>query len=66
MTIQEKQDFERFLKESFENDVCIRELRLSDDELHYLKELMPKAEAIEIPGSVCQDGKRWYEIKLHM
>ncbi len=63
MTIQKKKDFEWFLKESFENGISTRELRLSDDELQYLKELMPNADIREMPDSYCSDGKRWYEVK---
>lgn len=64
MTIQEKRSYERFLKDSFQSDIFKRELRLTDDELHYLLELMPRASVIEMPDSVCHDGKRWYEVSL--
>lgn len=63
MNNQKKKDFERFLKESFENGISTRELRLSDDELQYLGELMPKAEVREMSDAVCSDGRRWYEVK---
>lgn len=66
MTIQEKKNFESFLKKSFEDDIYIRELRLSDDELQCLRELMPKADTRAMPDSDCSDGKRWYEVKLHI
>lgn len=33
MTNEEKRSYEKFLLESFENDISIKELRLSDDEL---------------------------------
>jgi hypothetical protein len=62
MMIQEKMEFIRFLEKSFENDINIRELRLSDDELRYLKELMPRADVREMPDADCSDGKRWYEV----
>lgn len=64
MTSQEKRRFERIFLESFENDISVRELRLSDEELQHLGEFIPRAEIREMPVPVCSDGKKWYEVSL--
>jgi hypothetical protein len=62
MTNEKMKQFEQFLLESFENDITIRELRLSEEELSYLKKFFPRAIVRIMPYEVCEDGKRWYEV----
>jgi len=57
-------EFHRFLQDSFRDDTYSRELRLSPDELEYVKKVYPRAEIREMDSWVYEDGKRWYQIHL--
>ncbi|AXI09727.1 hypothetical protein CV093_13455 [Oceanobacillus sp. 143] len=63
MKQQDKQKFDSFLKESFKNDVVVRELRLSDPEVGYLQQSFPNAEISSISKNKQQD-KQWYKVTL--
>ncbi|RDW21531.1 hypothetical protein [Oceanobacillus chungangensis] len=63
MNQQEKRLFDLFIKESFNNDVLVRELRLSDAEVVYLQQSFPNAEISCIATTKPQE-KRWYKVKL--
>lgn len=57
--------FEQFLSDSFRDGVAVRELRLSHEEVQYIKNSYPKA---KINPCVQQDDaadRRWYEICLY-
>lgn len=54
--------FEEFLWDSFRNGQNMRELRLSQDELSYLKARYPLASYSR--DSQEEDGKNWYVITL--
>jgi hypothetical protein len=56
--------FEEFLNESFRDGISCRELRLSAEELAYVKVKYPLATIIESPSDVSPDGKSWYEVAL--
>jgi hypothetical protein len=64
VTGKERERFEAFLEESFDNDIIVRELRLSADEKEYLLGRFPKAHLTRMPGNGFDDGKEWYEVKL--
>ncbi len=54
--------FEEFLWDSFREGGTVRELRLSQDELSYLKGRYPIASCQEAGAS--HEGKAWYQITL--
>jgi hypothetical protein len=63
MTSVEMMEFESFLLESFGEGVYKRELRLSIEQLEYLKGKYPSAACKELSLGYADD-KRWYEINL--
>jgi hypothetical protein len=56
--------FEDFLIESFRDGVSRRELRLSAEELAYVKVKYPLATIEDLSSDVSKDGKSWYEVVL--
>jgi hypothetical protein len=56
--------FEEFLNESFRDGISCRELRLSAEELAYVKVKYPLATIKGLPSDVSADGKSWYEVSL--
>ena len=64
MTIDEIRNIETFLSESFEDGVCYRELRLSDDEVEYIKENYPRISLKKESINVESDGKSWFKVRL--
>ncbi|RDW16376.1 hypothetical protein CWR48_17180 [Oceanobacillus arenosus] len=60
---QDKMRFDNFLKESFKNDVLVRELRLSRPEVDYLQQSFPNA-AISCLTTNNQQEKHWYKVEL--
>ena len=55
--------FEEFLLESFGDGISCRELRLSAEELAYVKVKYPSA-TISLLSDTSADGKSWFEINL--
>lgn len=64
MKIKEVEKFEEFLQESFEGGIVFRELRLSTEEISYLREEYPKFDLNEMTDTECSDGKVWMEVRL--
>jgi len=64
MTKDQIQEFEFFLWDCFKGESRIKELRLSQEEILYLKSKYPNAVITEIPGSECSDGKLWFKVAL--
>ena len=56
--------FAEFLSESFRDGVSFRELRLSIDEVDYLKRRYPKASVKKSPTREYSEDKSWYEVNL--
>ncbi len=56
--------FETFLLDSFADGIQYRELRLSKQEVHYVKGLFPDAKVEPSQTSTSADGKKWYEVRL--
>lgn len=56
--------FKQFLLDSFGDGVYVRELRLSHEELGYVKTIFPNAEVHICPDSESADGKQWYNVHL--
>jgi hypothetical protein len=56
--------FKEFLQESFGDGILFRELRLSNEELAYVKEKFPRARITKSHANEQLDGKAWYEISL--
>ena len=65
MTSSEAKKFEEFLSESFREGVRFRELRLSNDEIEYLRKTYPKISLKKICTTEYTDGKCWYEVRLY-
>jgi len=55
--------FDKFLKDSFKDDIVTRELRLSDYEVNHIQQSYPNAN-ITILVNDKVPGKNWYEVKL--
>lgn len=56
--------FERFLFESFQEGIFLRELRLSEKEVARLKKLYPAAEIKPTSTGGAVLRKSWYEVNL--
>ena len=56
--------FEEFLLESFGDGISCRELRLSAEELAYVKVKYPRAMIKSLLSDISEDGKSWYEVAL--
>lgn len=56
--------FEMFLQESFALEKTYRELRLSVDEVGYIRNKYPGASITRTSSKEDLDGKVWYEINL--
>lgn len=57
-------EFKDFLLESFSNGIAVRELRLSEEEVHYIQNMYPQAKLKKDESSTSKDGRAWYEISL--
>lgn len=57
-----KEQFEEFLLESFQDGRSVRELRLSDEEANYIKIKIPRAKFTELEDSDLRSVKRWYKV----
>ncbi|OLS41288.1 hypothetical protein [Bacillus sp. MRMR6] len=64
MSANKSVKFEDFLQESFEDGIKLRELRLSSEELLYVKEKFPGAVIKSASTQEDLDRKAWYEINL--
>ncbi len=59
-----RDQFENFLRDSFGNGVVVRELRLSDVEVEYMKANYPMASLRKTGEQESTDGRYWYEISF--
>ena len=57
--------FDSFLHESFKEEPLYIELRLSDKEIEYIKEIYPKAKFKKMPDYDCNDEKNWYIVSFN-
>ncbi len=64
MAVSEAERFEVFLKGSFEEGINVRELRLSDQEVEFVKKNFPEASLKKQQMEDSSDGKFWFEITL--
>ncbi|SDK66872.1 hypothetical protein [Natronincola ferrireducens] len=64
MTPNEIKRLEEFLEDSFGAGVYFRELRLSNEEMEYVKRKYPRAELKKCVTRECSDGKIWWEVNL--
>lgn len=64
LTKDEIKAFDEFLRDSFKGGVFGRELRLSGDEVEYLKDQFPRARLEAISSRNSGDGKLWYMVEL--
>jgi len=60
---REIKNFECFLADSFKEGNMLRELRLSEKEIEYLKKKYPRAALRELAATQDQSDERvWYEV----
>lgn len=59
-----KKKFDKFLMDSFSEGIYCRELRLSNEEIEYLKKKYPKASLKKFSTDEYDDGKTWWEVNL--
>lgn len=64
MTPKQVEKLEKFLTESFGEGIYTRELRLSYEEMEYLKKLYPKASVEKSSLKESSDEKLWWEVNL--
>lgn len=64
MKAEEVKKIEEFLQESFEDGIVFRELRLSIEEISYLRKEYPRFNLNEMHDIECSDGKVWMEVRL--
>jgi len=64
MVSNNAEKFAEFLSESFRDGVSFRELRLSIEEVDYLKKRYPKASVKKSPIRQYAEEKSWYEVNL--
>lgn len=64
MVTNQAEKFAEFLSESFRDGVSFRELRLSMEEVDYLKKRYPKASVKKSPARQYAEDKSWYEVSL--
>lgn len=60
--ISHKDEFDKFLLESFKDGRSVRELRLTQEEANYIKLKIPKAKFKKIPDNVNKSPKQWYVV----
>ncbi|MUV39296.1 hypothetical protein JNUCC1_03172 [Lentibacillus sp. JNUCC-1] len=59
----DKHSLNDFLFDSFYNGAPRRELRLSEEEIHYIRKRFPKIKCTPIQDAIHSD-KQWYTISL--
>lgn len=65
MSRQSYKKFDEFLLESFKDGACIRELRLTNEELKYVQLKFPKSKVTKIPETTDRTPKKiWYEVRI--
>lgn len=64
MSPKQMKSFEKFLSDSFGDGIYYRELRLSSEEIEYLKKKFPKATIKRCEAAESADDKEWWEINL--
>lgn len=64
MTVKDIKRLENFFLSSFEKENCFRELRLSDQEVDYIKKNFPSIYVKKCENTDCPDGKSWWEISF--
>lgn len=64
MSPSEIEKFERFLEDSFREGMYSRELRLSNEELEYIKKKYPRAILKRCETRAISEEKAWWEINL--
>jgi hypothetical protein len=64
MVTNKAEKFAEFLSESFRDGVSFRELRLSVEEVDFLKRRYPKASVKKSPARHYSEEKSWYEVNL--
>lgn len=64
MTSDQVEKFNKFLSESFEEGLSCRELRLSEEEMEYIKKIYPRVSFKKIASKEHSDRRVWFEVKL--
>lgn len=57
---------DEFLLDSFRDGACVRELRLTNEELKYVRLKFPKSKVKKIPETADRTpSKKWYEVRIN-
>lgn len=64
MTSKEIERFEDFLLDTFKDGILFKELRLSNEEIAYIKKKYPKVNLKKCEMIPSRDGKSWWEVAL--
>ncbi|MBP2078896.1 hypothetical protein [Oceanobacillus polygoni] len=65
LKLNQNEAFESFIKDSFKNGTYLRELRLSESEVEYVKTTFPNASISVISKTETNlSVKKWYEVNL--
>ncbi|WP_099158935.1 hypothetical protein [Virgibacillus ndiopensis] len=66
MKLKQRDYFDEFLTESFNDDIHHRELRLSSNEIELVRKKYPKATIKESTSNQSVDEKKWYDVTIHL
>ncbi len=61
MSVKAIEDVIGFIEESFSGGRASRELRLSREEIEYIRRIYPRLSLKEMHKGFCDDGKLWVE-----
>lgn len=65
MNRQNDKKFDEFLSDSFRDGACVRELRLTNEEVKYVRLKFPRSEVTTIPETADRTPKKkWYEVRI--
>ena len=66
MDRQKDTKLDEFLLDSFKDGACVRELRLTNAELKYVRLKFPKSQVTKIPEIADRTPKKkWYEVRIN-
>ncbi|WP_430789905.1 hypothetical protein VBD025_05080 [Virgibacillus flavescens] len=65
MSLRGDKRFDEFLADSFKDGTCVRELRLTNAELTYVRLKFPKSRVKKLPKTNTNTLKKeWYEVRI--
>ncbi|SHE94806.1 hypothetical protein [Caloramator proteoclasticus] len=64
MEVDKIKKFEEFFTNSFRDGKVVRELRLSSEEVEYIRKSYPNVQISKLSGYEKNKDKNWYTVKL--